>query len=315
MAQKSVFISYRRDVDRHLARSIYQHLSADAWDVFLDVKTIDSGDFDRIILQQIGARAHFILLISEGSLKRCTDANDWVLREIREALRLGRNIIPIVDENATFEYEIAYLPEPMRTAIAKKNSLPLVHFYFDAGMHQLTSRFLKSDVQIPIYDAQQTTLSPADITSSTPDSILSKMWEHLTPELQAAMAMAYNQALRNGSHRISTRYFFGAAMRLKEDLAQHFPEGALPVPVDADIDLAHSPVVDDAPLSSCVDNSLRHLNKAVGSKQALTLEDVFVDVARYGTGSSVARLRTHGVDSAKIDQIVQQLGWNVVNRK
>gem|GEM_PF-6547156 len=47
--QKTVFISYRRAPARFLARAIYQDLRAHDFDVFLDVDSIDSGDFDRII--------------------------------------------------------------------------------------------------------------------------------------------------------------------------------------------------------------------------------------------------------------------------
>src|SRR5689334_10823397 len=108
MEQKTVFISYRRAISKHLARSIYQDLKMNGWDVFLDVNTIDSGDFDRIILNQIGARAHFILLISKGSLERCANKGDWVLKEIEEAVRLNRNIVPIIEEEAKFADEINY---------------------------------------------------------------------------------------------------------------------------------------------------------------------------------------------------------------
>jgi hypothetical protein len=150
MNQKTVFLSYRRALSKHLARSIYQDLKQNEWDVFLDVSTLDSGDFDRIILNQIAARAHFILLISPGSLERCVDAGDWVLREIEEAVRLQRNIVPIIEEGADFSREIAYLPSELHAKISKKNALPLSHFYFDAAMDALRTRFLKSPEYITI---------------------------------------------------------------------------------------------------------------------------------------------------------------------
>ena len=153
MEQKTVFISYRRALSKHLARSIYQDLKMNGWDVFLDVNTIDSGDFDRIILNQIGARAHFILLISKGSLERCANNGDWVLREIQEAVRLGRNIVPIVEEETNFSQEISNLPEALRQVISKKNSLPLPHFYFDPAMGMLRKRFLKIPEYVKIQEA------------------------------------------------------------------------------------------------------------------------------------------------------------------
>lgn len=152
MDQKTVFISYRRALSKHLARSIYQDLKINGWDVFLDVNTMDSGDFDRIILNQIGARAHFILLISPGSLERCANSGDWVLREIQEAVRLERNIVPIIDEGVDFDREMGYLPSDLRGIVSKKNALPLSHFYFDAAVERLRTGFLKSPEYIRITD-------------------------------------------------------------------------------------------------------------------------------------------------------------------
>lgn len=153
MQQKTVFISYRHSLSKHLARSIYQDLKMHDWDVFLDVNAIDSGDFDRIILNQIAARAHFILLISHGSLERCTNSGDWVLREIQEAVRLKRNIVPIVEDDADFAREISYLPDDLRAIVGKKNFLPLPHFFFDAAVEMLRTRFLKTPEYIDIKPA------------------------------------------------------------------------------------------------------------------------------------------------------------------
>jgi len=152
MDQKTVFISYRRALSKHLARSIYQDLKMNGWDVFLDVNTIDSGDFDRIILNQIGARAHFVLLISPGSLERCASSGDWVLREIQEAVRLERNIVPIIEEGADFTREMGYLPSDLRAIVSKKNALPLPHFFFDAAVEMLRTRYLKWPEYIRITD-------------------------------------------------------------------------------------------------------------------------------------------------------------------
>jgi formylglycine-generating enzyme required for sulfatase activity len=157
MDQKTVFISYRRALSKHLARSIYMDLRSNGWDVFLDVNTIDSGDFDRIILNQIGARAHFVLLISPGSLERCANSGDWVLREIQEAVRLERNIVPIIEEGADFDQEMSYLPSDLRAVVSKKNALPLPHFYFDAAVDALRNRFLKTPEYVTI-----TTPPPAE---------------------------------------------------------------------------------------------------------------------------------------------------------
>ncbi|MCU0466203.1 MAG: right-handed parallel beta-helix repeat-containing protein [Anaerolineae bacterium] len=146
MEQKTVFISYRRNpAGKHLSRLIYQFLTHNGYDVFLDVVTMDNGDFDRIILNQIAARAHFILVLSDGALARCVNPGDWVLREIEEALRLERNIIPVIDEGVKIEDEMAFLPAEVRARVQTKNAVKLSHDYFDAFAERVRS-FLKQPV-------------------------------------------------------------------------------------------------------------------------------------------------------------------------
>src|SRR5574341_300850 len=68
---KTVFISYRRNVSAFIARAIFLDLRAHGYDVFMDVESIDSGTFDSIILNQIAARAHFLVILTPGTLNRC----------------------------------------------------------------------------------------------------------------------------------------------------------------------------------------------------------------------------------------------------
>jgi hypothetical protein len=66
-------------------------LRANGYDVFMDVESIDSGTFDTMILNQIAARAHFVLILTPGSIERCVENGDWLRREIETAMDLGRN--------------------------------------------------------------------------------------------------------------------------------------------------------------------------------------------------------------------------------
>lgn len=143
MQQKAVFISYRRSTSKYLARIIQNTLEGNGWDVFLDVDRIHSGNFGQIILSQIATCPHFILLITTDSLKRCQNEDDWVLREIKEAIRLKRNIIPIVEEKeVNFHTETAWLPEDIRKIIRNQNYLPLYNYYFPEAMRKLQEQFL-----------------------------------------------------------------------------------------------------------------------------------------------------------------------------
>lgn len=149
---KSVFISYRRSTSKHLARSIFMDLKVNGWDAFFDVNTIDNGEFDQIILNQIAARAHFVLVLSPGSLERCQNTDDWLRREMEEALRLNRNIVPIIEEGFDMNAEKRFLP-PHLSRMTAMNGIPLYHFYFDAAMQTLRDRYLKVAFRGQIYSA------------------------------------------------------------------------------------------------------------------------------------------------------------------
>jgi hypothetical protein len=136
--------------------------------------------------------------------------------------------------------------------------------------------------------------------------------------LQDAFALAYNQARREKKDRISTRTFFAALVRLEPaklaELIDLLPKGSLPEPIAADVP-TQSKVLEEAPkLSSCVESALLHLGSAKASEHKLGARDMFVDIAKFGTGPSVVRLRTHGVTPELIDSFVSQLGWSVLRR-
>src|SRR5690606_38062348 len=90
--EKTVFISYRR-TNFYTALAVYQYLTQHGYDVFFDYQSIDSGDFTKAILENIEARAHFVLILSPSELERCNQPGDWLRREIETAIDLKRNIV------------------------------------------------------------------------------------------------------------------------------------------------------------------------------------------------------------------------------
>jgi tetratricopeptide (TPR) repeat protein len=147
-AQKTVFISYRRSTGSFIARAVFMDLRANGYDAFLDIETIDSGAFDSIILHQIAARAHFVLILSPGSLERCASPDDWLRREIETAMDLQRNIVPLMVGDFSFAGTEAYLTGRL-SALPRYNGVKLLHDYFDEGMARLRDRYLKPP-QIPV---------------------------------------------------------------------------------------------------------------------------------------------------------------------
>lgn len=95
--EKTVFICYRR-TNVSWALAISQDLTHNGFDVFLDYTGIASGDFERVILENIKARAHFLIVLTPSALKRVNEPEDWLRREIEFALGQRRNIVPLLLE-------------------------------------------------------------------------------------------------------------------------------------------------------------------------------------------------------------------------
>ena len=68
--EKTVFISYRH-TNYWTALAVYQNLTAQGFDVFIDYQNIRSGDFEKVIIENIKARVHFLVVLSQSALERC----------------------------------------------------------------------------------------------------------------------------------------------------------------------------------------------------------------------------------------------------
>lgn len=150
------------------------------------------------------------------------------------------------------------------------------------------------------------------------DNILLQIWDNLDPDLQDAFALAYNQAQRNGRNLIKTKDLFAAIKRLRPEPANEFlkyiPEGAFPKPIGQDISIERNLLEGNPALSGCVEDSLRNLSVKIPHNRKLSSTDVLIDIAEYGTGSSVAKLRQNGITKEKVNEIVNELRLDIVRR-
>lgn len=55
-----------------------------------------------MIVNNIKARAHFVVILIPSALECCDDPNDWLRREIETALDEKRNIVPVLLEGCSF---------------------------------------------------------------------------------------------------------------------------------------------------------------------------------------------------------------------
>jgi len=100
------------------------------------------------------------------------------------------------------------------------------------------------------------------------------------------------------------------------EFLKYVPEGAFPKPISQDISIDDRNLLEGNPsFSGCVDDSLRNLAVKVPINRKLSSADVLVDIAEYGTGSSVAKLRQNGISKERVNEIVGELGWDDLVRR
>jgi tetratricopeptide (TPR) repeat protein len=140
--EKTVFISYRR-TNFSWAVAIYQNLTHNGFDVFFDYTGIASGDFERVILGNVTARAHFLVLLTPSALERCGEPGDWLRREIETALEDRRNIVPLMLEEFDFgSPSVGGQLTGKLAALKSYNGLRIVPEYFFEAMDRLRKIYL-----------------------------------------------------------------------------------------------------------------------------------------------------------------------------
>jgi TIR domain len=149
--EKTVFICYRRD-DLPWALAVYKDLTYHGYDVFFDFMNINSGTFEDIIIGNIKARAHFLIILTPSTLERCAIPGDWVKREIENAIVNKRNIVPLMFEN--FDFNDSSVTKSLTGNLAilnRYNGLRMPSEYFDAGMDRLRERFLNTPLEAVLH--------------------------------------------------------------------------------------------------------------------------------------------------------------------
>jgi hypothetical protein len=143
-ASNSVFISYRRDLGFAWAQLVWDDLSSHDIDAFLDLESLqEAGAFDDKILHQIAARPYFVPVLLPGSLERCVEPDDWLLREIEYAVSIDRAVVPLVVGDFDFEEADRCLPEHIAHVLRSSNGVGFVPEYYHEGMRRLRDERLK----------------------------------------------------------------------------------------------------------------------------------------------------------------------------
>lgn len=130
-----VFISYRRDGGYTLARLLYECLRKENITAFLDLEELRSGPFNEKLYSAIESAENFLLILPAHALDRCVSENDWLRLEIERALKLKKNIVPIMADGFSFP---SVLPETLK-GLPYFNGVQVSREYFDASMTKIIS--------------------------------------------------------------------------------------------------------------------------------------------------------------------------------
>lgn len=131
------FISYRRQGGADTVWALYTRLTSKGKRLFFDIESMKVGPFDEQIRHAIETAKNFILLLTPGALDRCSEKGDWVAEEIRTAMALGKNIIPVMKDFSG--PPDSSLPEDILPAL-RFDGIGLVHEYFEAAINEILEK-------------------------------------------------------------------------------------------------------------------------------------------------------------------------------
>ena len=213
--EKTVFISYRR-TNFPWALAIFQDLTQHGYDVFFDFTGLASGDFEPLILENVRARAHFLVLLTPSALERCVDPADWLRREIEAALDGERNIVPLMVEGFDFGTPTIASQLTGKLALLRHyNALSIPPAFFFEAMGRLRDRYLN----VPL-DAVSHPVSPAAREAATEQKAAAGMAPAVAEE--ELTAQQWFERGFNAKDLDEQLRFYSQAIRLKPDYADAF---------------------------------------------------------------------------------------------
>ena len=227
--EKTIFLSYRR-TNAFGALAVFQNLNHHGYDVFFDFNGLASGDFDRVITENIKARAHFLVLLTPSALERCHDPGDWLRREIETALANRRNIIPLLLEG--FDFSAPAIAGQLTGSLAPLkhyNSLRIPPDYFEEAMDRLRTKFLNVPIASVLHPASLFAQQVAQTEKTAATS------EPVVKEKELTAQQWFERAFAAGDLDEKIR-FYNEALRLNPDYAIAFNNRGLARKAEGDLE-------------------------------------------------------------------------------
>ncbi len=234
--EKTVFISYRR-TNKPWALFIYQSLTNHGYDVFIDFQNINSGNFEAAILDNIKARAHFVVVLTPSALEDCKKPGDWLRREIEAAMDEKRNIVPLMVEG--FDFGSPLIKNALTgklAALSQINGLRIPDDYPFEAMDRLRERYLSvalNDVNLPMLQPEAKEIAIAEKSAANEAPLVKE--EQLTAQTWFERGYVfhkdnnYGEAIRCLTNAIKLQSDFANAYYLRGTIKylQNDHDGAL----------------------------------------------------------------------------------------
>jgi formylglycine-generating enzyme required for sulfatase activity len=130
-----VFISYRRGTAYDLALLLQTKLRQLGVNAFLD-SDLRRGVFDETLLRTIEQSTSFLIILTPNALDRCSDPEDWLRKEIVQAIKSGRNIIPLTD-SFQFTSEVVKTLDPAIGELPRYQAVVCSRDYLDSTIERI----------------------------------------------------------------------------------------------------------------------------------------------------------------------------------
>lgn len=201
------------------ALAVFQYLTACGYDVFFDYISIPSGDFEKVIIENIKGRAHFVVILTPSALERCGEPGDWLRREIETAIDEKRNIVPLLVESFDFGS-----PGNVNALTGKLGSIQRYQglripadFFFEA-MDRLTGKFLNVSLDAVIHPISKEAVEATKTQQDAASESRQIKFEELSAQDWFERGYVYST---NGNFHEGLRCF-SEAINLKPDFFEAF---------------------------------------------------------------------------------------------
>ena len=190
--EKTVFIAYRR-TNAPWALAIFNNLSNNGYDVFFDFNGIASGDFESVILGNIKARAHFLVLLTPSALERANQPGDWLRREIETALDSKRNIVSLMLEG--FDFGTPAIANQLTGKLATLKhyeALGVPADYFMEAMERLRQKYLNVSLDAVLHPLSTSVQRATRAQRTAADVVAKSMAEQELTDQSSAPGSQFN---------------------------------------------------------------------------------------------------------------------------